>query len=211
MNNTQNKVKRGIIALIMGAVLIAIIGGTYSRYMSSGTVNSQIDIAKWHVTLNGQNISSESKNIEATLVYDNNNYVKNGKIAPGRTGHFDVELDPSGSEVAIDYALSVDATGIATSLEENSQSEISVIGATYRIGSGEAQSVTATNGVINISESLAQVQEGDKVTVTVTIAWDNDTDNNSSSDTKEGTAAYDAGVDGKIITVPVTVLAQQKI
>jgi len=58
---------------------------------------------------------------------------------------------------------------------------------------------------------LAEVENGEKVTVTVTVAWDNDSDSQSSSDTQEGVASYVAGENGKSITIPVTITAEQKI
>ena len=210
--NRQSQVKRAILITIILACLVAVIGGTYARFTSTGTTNVKVSLAKWNVQLNGQDISRETKNLEVGLTFDNNQYVKEGKIAPGRTAHFDIELDPTGSEVAIDYTLKVDTTKIAQVLEENSTSKVSVTGATYKIGTEEARTAAMSNdGTIIVSESLAEVEEGKKVTVSVTIAWDNDNDLQSVSDTKEGAAAYNAGENGKTISVPVIITAEQKI
>ena len=210
--NRQSQVKRTILIAIILACLVAIIGGTYARFTSSGTANATVTLAKWNVKLNGQDISRETKNLDVALTFDNNQYVKEGKIAPGRTAHFDVELDPTGSEVAIDYTFKVDTTKIAQVLETNSTSKVSVTGATYKIGTEETKTAAmAEDGTIIVSETLGEVEAGKKVTVTVTVAWDNDNDSQSTSDTKEGVASYNAGENGKTITVPVTIVAQQKI
>jgi len=210
--NRQSKTKRGILIAVILACLIAVIGGTYARYTSSGTANAEVSIAKWNVKLNNQDISSETKTVDVALTFDNNEYVKDGKIAPGRTGHFDVELDPTGSEVAIDYTFKVDTTQISQVLEANSTSNISVTGATYKIGTGESQTASiAADGTITVSESLDQVQQGQKVVVTVNLSWDNDSDSNNVSDTNEGVASYNAGANGKSIIIPVTITAAQKI
>jgi len=210
--NRQSSTKRKILIAVIIACLLAIIGGTYARYTSTGTANANVDIAKWSVKLNGQDISSQTKDVDVTLTFDNNDYVKDGKLAPGSSAHFDVELDPTGSEVAIDYTFKVDTTKIAEVLEENSTSNISVTGATYKIGTGETQTASmATDGTIRVSETLEQVEQGQKVTVTVTVAWDNDTDAQNASDTNEGVASYNAGENGKAITIPVTITAEQKI
>ena len=71
--NRQNKVKRAIILAIVIACLIAIIGGTYARYTSSGTASASAQVAKWHVTLNGTDISTETKTVNVPLTYDENN------------------------------------------------------------------------------------------------------------------------------------------
>ena len=209
--NRQSKTKKGILIAVIIACLIAIIGGTYARYTSSGTANASVSIAKWHVELAGEDISSQSQNVDVALTYDANSYVKDGKIAPGRTAHFDVELDPTGSEVAIDYSFVVNTAAIAQALETGSTSEIAIVGATYKVGNGSAQAATiAQDGTISIAESLADVEAGKAVTVSVTIAWTNDETDNA-SDTIEGVESYVAGTNGKVVTVPVTVTARQHI
>ncbi len=219
MEKRTTKTKKGILVAVMVALLIALIAGTYARYTSTGTANVNAEIAKWHVELEGEDISTQSATIDADFEYDANSFVKDGKLAPGRSGHFTVEVDPTGSEVAIDYTFAIDESQL------NSQSAIAVTGATYTIGEGlDAVEGTATmdeNGVVTVSESLAQVQAGDKVKLTVTVAWDNADDANSEADTAEGVASYDIGQDntktaeekeaGKVLTIPVTVTASQKI
>ena len=209
--NRQTKVKRGIVFLVILISLIALIGGTYARYTSSGTANAQIDIAKWSVKLNGQDITTQTRNVDVSLVYDENQYVSDGKIAPGRTAHFDVVLDPTGSEVAIDYTFNINAAAIEQALELGSTSKIEITGAKYKVGNGQEQTaVVDSNGLVSVSESLTQVENNDAVTVTVTLAWDNDNDSNNVSDTNEGIAAYNA-TNGKTITVPVSITASQHI
>ena len=200
--NRQSKVKRGILIAVIMAGLIALIGGTYARYTSTGKANARVDIAKWHVELKGkdgfEDISTTSKTVDVNLVYDNNDYVKDGKIAPGRSAHFDVELDPSGS-------------AIAQAWEENSTSKISITGVTYTIGNASAQDATiASDGTISLSESLEQVTAGNIAKVTVTLAWDDDNGAQSASDTKEGVKSSET-TNGKKITVPVTITAMQHV
>jgi len=207
----KSKTKRGILVAIILVCLIALIAGTYARYTGSGTVNVAAQLAKWHVELNGSDISESSQIVQVPLTYDANEYVKNGKLAPGRSATLAVEVDPSGSEVAVDYTFDIDTDALAESLELNSSSAISITGATYSIGSGAAQNATFTNGLITVNESLADVEAGKSVTVSVTVTWDNANDANNASDTAEGVASYGAGENGKTITIPVTVTATQHI
>ena len=210
MEKRTTKTKKGILVLVMVACLVALIAGTYSRYTSTGTANVNAEIAKWHVELEGTDISTQSATIPVEFEYDSNNFVKDGKIAPGRTGHFTIEVDPTGSEVAIDYSFTIDDSAL------ESDAAMAVTGATYTIGEGqEAVEGTATidaNGVVTVSESLAHVQAGDKVTLTITVAWDNADDANNAADTSEGIASYEVGTaTGKVLTIPVTITASQKI
>ena len=210
--NRQSKTKRGILITLIVVCLIALIAGTYARYTSTGTANVKAQIAKWHVELNGTDITTTSKDVDVPLTYASNDYVKEGKIAPGRSASFTVELDPTGSEVAIDYAFNVDSAAIARALEANSTSAISVTGATYVVGEGTAQEATISNNTVTVSEGLTDVEAGKKVTVTVNLSWDNADDANNASDTAEGVASYNTNLStGKFITIPVTVTASQHI
>ena len=206
-NTTQRRSsvrKYTILALVVFA-LIAVIGGTYSRYSSTGTANATVGVAQWAVQLNGTDISSASAVVTPSLTYAANDNVAANKLAPGRTATFDVELDPTGSEVAIDYTLKINTASI-TGIT-NASSAISVSGAKYWVGTitgeGTNAAITSTDGV-TISESLADVQKKKKVTVRVTVTWDNAADANSVADTANGVTAAD-------ITIPVNVTAKQHI
>lgn len=212
MMNRQKKAKRGILFVVIIALAVVVIGGTYSRYISTGTSNVKADIAKWSVKLNGNDISGQAGSVDVNMTLSENDYVKSDKFAPGVTGSFDIELDPTGSEVAMDYTFNIDSSAISEALEANSTSKFVVVGATYKIGSGEAQTATIDgNGNVTVSESLAQVENGNKVLVTVSVLWDNDNDSQNASDTVEGVASSIAGVNGKTVTFPVAVTAKQHI
>ena len=210
--NRQSKTKRSIMLIIVMVSLVALIAGTYARYTSTGTANATAQIAKWHVELNGEDISYTEKDVDVDFIFDSNQYVADNKFAPGRTAHFDIQLDPSGSEVAIDYTINVDSTAIASALETNSTSKFRVSGATYKVGTEGTTQVAsvAENSSITVNEGLSDVEAGKVVTLTVTVEWDNDNNLQNASDTKEGIASA-ALQDGKVITVPVSVVAQQHI
>ena len=200
--NRKSKVKKGILAVAIIACLVAVIGGTYSRYISKGTANTTANVAKWSVKLNGTDMSTAPITKDVALTYVANDYVKADTIAPGRKAKFDVVLDPTGSEVAIDYVLKIDTSAI-TGLTNNT-SKVSITNAQYKIGSGAVQTanITSADGV-TISESLADVESNKSLTMTITLEWENDEDLNA-ADTANG-------IQGGTITVPVTVTAMQHI
>jgi len=203
MEKRTTKTKKGILIAVIIACLIVLIAGTYSRYTSTGTATVNAEIAKWHVVLGGTDISTQAQTVNANFVYDANSYVKSGKLAPGRSGQFTIEVDPTGSEVAIDYTFTIDDTALA------SNANIAVTGATYTMGSESGTATIDANGVVSLSESLAHVQAGDTVTLTVTVAW---TNGNNATDTAEGVTSYETGLEtGTVLSIPVTVTASQKI
>lgn len=201
----ENKRKKSAILVVLLLLLVVVVGGyTYSRYMSSGTANSTATIAKWSVKIGSNDLDSYTTDapLNAALNLSNNAYVSEGVIAPGRSGTFEVEIDPSGSQVAIDYVIKVDGiTGLAT---ENSN--IKLTGAKYWIGdtAGEGQDATVTgDDGITISQDLADVEANKKITVKATIEWENDETNNT-ADTTTGKAAETA-------TVKTSIVAKQHI
>ena len=126
-NKRTSKIKNGILVAVVIAFLIAIIGGTYARYSSSGTANGAGEIAKWHVTLGGQDISSQAKTIDVNLTADeeSNTNTTSGKLAPGQVLSGIFKVDPTGSEVAVDYLLSIGSVQ-ATGGTWNAGSELSL-------------------------------------------------------------------------------------
>lgn len=198
----KSKVRETVVALVILAIALFFIAGTYARYSSSGTANSSIQIAKWAVKLNGTDMSSSSVTVTPEVTFATNANVSDDRIAPARSASFQIELDPTGSEVAIDYVLSIDTTAI-TGIA-NSASEISVSGATYKIGSGSEQNATITGSGVTIPQGLSSVEAGEKVLVTVTVTWDNANDAHNAADTENG-------VTGATIVVPTTITAQQHI
>lgn len=190
-----SKRKKSAILVTLLLLLVVIIGGyTYSRYMSSGTANSTADIAKWSVKIGTNDLDTYTTDspLTAALTLDANAYVADGVIAPGRSGTYTVEIDPTDSQVAIDYVIKVsEITGLT-----QANDKIKVTGAKYWIGDvtgdGTNATVIGTDGV-TISESLAEVTANKKLTVKVTIEWENDETNNT-TDTTNGKAAETAAV-----------------
>ena len=39
--------------------------------------------------------------------WDTPTFVKDGKLAPGLSGYYEIEVDPTGSDVAIDYTITI--------------------------------------------------------------------------------------------------------
>jgi len=203
MSNTTRKSqakKLTLIVLIM-FVLIAVIGGTYSRYINTATGNAQIDLAKWSVKINGTNMSAIDT-LTVPLEYEESDYVTEDKLAPGTSATFTLVIDPTDSEVAIDYEI---ALGAVTGLTNNG-SAIALTGATYTVQGGTAQNATINEGAgtIELTEALADVEADKTVTVVGTITWDNADDANNTADTANGWA-------DPTPTASVTVTAKQHI
>ena len=210
-NNRVSKVKNVILLAIVIAFLIAIIGGTYSRFISSGNVNSSASVAKWHIVLSdgtsnsdSYDISSESKTFAIDAVPgDNSQNVAEGKLAPGKNVVASLEVDPTGSEVAVDYQLDIDFSNVSGF----GNARLSISNAKYSLDGGEDQDllVDTSTGKYTYEESLQDVLAGKKVTFKVYISWDNlGTSNGNSNDSS-------IGANSTSITIPMSVTAKQHL
>ena len=201
MNNSdrRSRTKRAIFILIALVLLVYLIGVTYARYSSTGAASADVQVAKWAVKMtadDGKELTSTSQPITFT-VQSNTNVVPH-KIAPAVTAVAEVELDLTGTEVAVDFDAVIDKSKITEALVGPSYDKLTltteVDGTTYT--SGTAQT-------IDLVGNSAFTAANGKKTVTLTLTWEND-DNNNPDDTATGEAA-------KTIQIPVTLTAKQHI
>lgn len=102
---TSQKIKKGVITttLLLSVGTLGIIGGkTYSKYFTQVNGTGNAVIANWSFKANNQvqtmqNIQLNNSNSETNI--------KANTIAPGTSGQFDIVIDTTGADVAIDYAI----------------------------------------------------------------------------------------------------------
>ncbi len=106
--NIKEKLKKGVAcsAILLSVATIGVVGGnTYSKYFTKIDGEGNAKIARWSFRAN--NTSTVMEKIQLNNVY-NTNILKNKTIAPGTNGSFDIILDATGADVAIDYAVTFD-------------------------------------------------------------------------------------------------------
>lgn len=106
--NIKEKLKKGVAcsAILLSVATIGVVGGnTYSKYFTKIDGDGNAKIARWSFRAN--NTSTVMEKIQLNNVY-NTNILKNKTIAPGTNGSFDIILDATGADVAIDYAVTFD-------------------------------------------------------------------------------------------------------
>ena len=187
----KNKVMRLIVALIVIAVALFFISGTYSRYSTTGAGNASIDVAKWSVAIKKGDTSLTSTTQNLTFTVQDNDYVVSNKIAPATTATADIDVYLEGTEVAVDLITTL---GSASNLPEGATLSMTVDGTTYT--SGNAATFALPNG-------NAFTAANGKKTVKLTLTWEN-SDSRNASDTAAGKAA-------NTITLPINITAQQHI
>lgn len=191
-DSRRSKTKRGILVAIILVALIAVIGGTYARYSSTGTAETSIQVAKWQVKIAESDISTQTQTIQVPLKVTGTENVATDRIAPSVTATGTIELDLTGTEVAVDVEAIADTSNITPS---TFASKDKITASTEIEG--------ATNGLIPLVNNAAFTESNGKKTITVTVEWENDDENNV-DDTSAGNTAG-------TIMVPVTINVKQHI
>ena len=186
-------------------ILIATIGGTYSRYTSTGSGTGTAQVAKWAVEINDTDIVSNNS-FNVTFQEVANDHVVDGKIAPASRLYADFVVDPAGSEVSIDYDFALSAITASTGTVPTGIDLEKVV----LLGEGGTETtLTATGGKYTGSILLptpnAALTSSDAQTVRVYIKW---TNSDATADSANHTAA---GVATPTLSMEVTGTAKQHI
>ena len=173
----DKKVKIMLYAVTITLIVIGayVFKSTYAVFETEANGEADFQVGSWIIKLNEIDISS-GQTVNFTInsfVYTENSHVKNGCIAPGRSGYFDVILDPSGTDVAVRYDITLDIDG---EYEDNILYYI-----TTEDGSMIRSNVNTYSGVID----LDSIDNGDVATLRVNLEWNNNSSYNE-SDTELG-------------------------
>lgn len=191
-----------IFLLIMVCISFYEIIDTYALYKSQITADYEDDVGKWIIKINNYDIDSEN----VAYIYQNQSlHTSTGTIAPGNTATFEMEIDPTGTDVAIMYA--VDLTIDSDTIQEedypfNDYVEIDRIVSTFE-KDGETAIVDTTNNTVDDTGKkfkgiipLDKINSGYKNKITVYLKWINNEANNE-IDTdlgKKGNADFNVAV-----------------
>ncbi len=189
----RKRTKRAIFVIIAILLVVYLISGTYARYTKEGKADAKIDIAKWAVSIKSGDKTLNSTSQDITFKVKNNDNVVPGKIAPAVTAEAEVELDLTGTEVAVDFTATI---GALTPTNLPSSDKITLTSSVDGGTPGTAQT-------IDLVGNTAFTSSNGKKKVKLTLTWENDNENNA-DDTSTGTT-------GGTLTIPVTLTVQQHI
>lgn len=187
-----------IFSALLTFVIVGVVLFTSARYQESMKGSGEVSVAKWSVKLTDEDNNEITETNKIKFLTEKNENVSADKIAPGSTATAKLILDPTGSEVSIDYELSID-------LEEFDGIKVSKVTATL---DGESTvELVEDNGVWKPAFapgiSLNDVELGKKVTFEIIVTWEN-SDTNNASDTE-------LGKDASNLELDVTLTASQHI
>ncbi len=191
---TQTNTKP-IVVLLALLLITAIVFSmyAYAKYKTTLTGNGTATVAKWSFKVNGQ--TQTIPDIDLTQTMDTHNNVAEGKIAPGTSGHFDLELDATGSEVSIDYNIKLAITEKPTNLK-------------FYLDNTYETEITETEGTLNVSGSIPLETIDTPLIKTIYWQWpyetgvtENEVKENDKTDTIDS---------AKKVTMTITVTGTQR-
>lgn len=195
--------KTTILVLMLLALSLYFIGGTYARYATEFTGEGTTDVAYWNVALKN-NGTAVTEDFELALTKAADDYVVADKIAPAATVSGNLALDLNGTEVAVKVSVEVDEDELKDVAEElgidpdDITAEIELSGGT---GSATVEGTAATGYKIKLPSRAAFTSTNGQYTITVKITWTNN--ENNEEDTTAGKTS------GAELTVPITVTVEQ--
>lgn len=166
----KDKIKKTIIifiTILVFFICLSFIQGSYAKYLTTTRGKSDIPIAKWHITVNDNDITN---NIETdtiiTPVFSGNDYMAPNIIAPNSKGYFDIAIDASNTDVAFKYIID------AKPSEDSPVQDLIV--ESYQINDNEVIPVTKENQII---DNKVLYNDSNKIfNIRVNIIWDDSID-----------------------------------
>lgn len=167
---------------------------TYALLETNAQATITEDVGKWQIKLNNTDIShgiTNSFNIN-NLVYTDNANIDDNVIAPGRSGYFDIVIDPSGTDVSIRYDITLNINS------DDYPANINFNVADISDNSTIKSDINTYSGTIDLNN----IKLNKILTLRITVNWQ-DNINYDTSDSNIGTK------EDTYINIPATVKVSQ--
>lgn len=191
--NRHNKLILVLLTVVFITLTAYIIKNTMAIFEESVTTKAGERLAKWDITINNTTMGTNTNTFAlSSLNWTASQRVKPGKVAPGMSGVFTINIDPGDTEVAIKYDVTFDTSELT-----NTEFQITSV-----IETTDGNLVrTGENTYSNII-TLADIALDKVHQIRVNLVWNNN-DYNSDVDTEWGTILNNS------IDIPITVNLSQ--
>lgn len=183
-------------------ISLSVIKNTYAKYITSADGDANINIARWKILVNNQDIeqNKELSNV-ITPVFDGNDNIASNVIAPTAEGYFDILIDASNTDVSLKYEITT---------SDNADSAVSdLIISGYSIDDSERQQIVSDDGQIKIENEILYNSTDKDIKLRVFLKWNDDETNGATMDnqadtnaTKPDTNLAKVNVNLKFIQIP---------
>lgn len=180
-----------ITCAIMIFVTIYEITNTYGLFESNINMDVDSKLATWNILINDTNIGKSETFTIDNFISEEDSTVASGKIAPGTSGYFNININPSTTQVSIRYDLTFDFSKLdnlftITKVEEKN---------------GYNLIKTGPNTYSNVI-TLNEIKENKTNNIRVHIKWNNNEENND-KDTEIGLT------ENNTLNIPVSITVLQ--
>ena len=175
----KNKI-RILISLIAIILLVLIIRSTYSKYVNQAVGSLMTRVGEWVIRVNGQDITLADA--PANIVIDSDDFVwnwtdvqhvKKPKVAPGMIGSFELEIDPTDTQVSFEYDISIKNPVIQIPGQDDLEIKLAIKDIVETHGRTIEIKEVDGNQVIHRIKPLGEIEEAATAvdTIKVTVEW----------------------------------------
>lgn len=175
----KNKI-RILISLIAIILLVLIIRSTYSKYVNQAVGSLMTRVGEWVIRVNGQDITLADA--PANIVIDSDDFVwnwtdvqhvKKPKVAPGMIGSFELEIDPTDTQVSFEYDISIKNPVIQIPGQDDLEIKLAIKDIVETHGRTIEIKEVDGNQVIHRIKPLGEIEEAATAvdTIRVTVEW----------------------------------------
>ena len=160
---------------------------SYAKYLSSIKENTEINVARWRILVNNDDIRNNSSTTTSIVpVFPGNEHIASGIIAPTSEGYFDLVIDATSADVSFKYTIN---------LSVSSDSSVKDLYAfKYNINDGNDIALDKSNQ--KIENTVLHTTNTDTIKIRIYVVWD-DSDS-ASMDNSEDTNATMSGTPAKM-------------
>ena len=179
-----------LVCLMMLIVLVLELADTYALFESKTNQIVKTDIGKWTVTVNDSSVTSGTFTVDTVNITSSEN-VKEGKIAPGGTGYFDIIINPKDTSVSLRCDITFDFSAFSGNISVSNIEEVN-----------EKNLIMTGENTYTCIITLKEIENKETSTIRVYIKWENKEEANE-EDSAIGTAK------DNYLSIPVNVLVTQ--
>lgn len=159
---TKDKKIKLLIAFIALFICIIQIKETYAKYIESKNGDAEFNVAGWKIKINNSDIT-DGASLSSLInpVYESNSNIKDGVIAPGSQGYFDINIDATNTEVSFNYEITI------TPSQESDVTDLTIYA--YKIDDGAI--INTNNNSNTITNRINNIDQNKTLTIRLFFKW----------------------------------------
>lgn len=151
------------LCIICFLLCLFFIEDTYAKYITSTNESASMNIARWRILVNNKDIRENSTtNAVITPIFNGNDNINSGIIAPNSEGYFDLIIDATEADVSFKYKIEI-------SVNQNSPVK-DLITTKYIIDNGNEIPLERDN--TTIENTVLHKDNTKPINIRVYIKWD---------------------------------------